>query len=84
MDDITNLKDFKNVRLIKRYLEDINRITHILTTTQKALSFFKQYIQVQEIVSVIETNKVFLDLNRKKYEKELEKLEKKHSKEDKA
>ena len=59
MDDITNLKDFKNVRLIKRYLEDINRITHILTTTQKALSFFKQYIQVQEIVSVIETNKVF-------------------------
>lgn len=76
MGSIIDINSIKNKKRYKRYIEDIDQILHILSTSQKALSFFKHYIPAQEIISVIETNKTFLELNRKKYEKELSKIEK--------
>lgn len=77
--DIVKLKDFKQVKKLKRYMEDINKIIHILSTAQKALSFFKQYVVTQETISVMETNKSFLELYLKKYEKELAEITGQHS-----
>lgn len=76
MGSIIDINSIKNKKRYKRYIEDIDQILQILSTSQKALSFFKHYIPAQEIISVIETNKTFLELNRKKYEKELSKIEK--------
>jgi len=78
---IVKLKDIKQAKKLKRYIEDINKIIHILTTSQKALSFFKQYIVTQETISVMETNKTFLELYLKKYEKELAEIKGEHPKE---
>lgn len=73
MAEVINLKKRKDNKKYKRYIEDIDQILHILATSQQALSFFKQYSAAQEIISVIETNKTFLELSRNKYEKELSK-----------
>lgn len=75
MAKVINLGKEKNKKKYKRFIEDIDKILHILTTSQQALSFFKQYTSAQEIISVMETNKTFLELNRKRYEKELQKDE---------
>jgi hypothetical protein len=75
MTKVIDLNSRKNKKKYKRYVEDIDKILHILVTSQQALSFFKQYSSIQEIISVIETNKTFLELSRKKYEKELSKIE---------
>lgn len=81
--DVINLKDYKSIKKIKKYIEDIDKIIHVLVTSQKALSFFKQYVVAQEIISVMETNKTFLELHLKKYEKKLAELTGEHSKENK-
>lgn len=75
MAKVIDLGKEKNKKKYKRYIEDIDKILHILTTSQQALSFFKHYTSAQEIISVMETNKTFLELNRKRYEKELQKDE---------
>jgi hypothetical protein len=68
----TNLSDFKLKKKYERYVKDIGDILKVFNLTQKALSVFKNYIAVQEIISILETNGTLLDLKRKKYEKELE------------
>lgn len=84
MSDITNIKSFKEVKKLKRYLGDITKILHILSTAQKALSFFKHYITAQETISVMETNKTLLELHKKRYEKELAKITGEYPDEDKG
>lgn len=79
--DIVKIKDFKQIKKLKRYMSDINKIIHIMTTAQKALSFFKQYVVTQETISVMETNKTFLELYLKKYEKDLAEITGEHPKE---
>jgi hypothetical protein len=81
--EIVKLKDFKQVKKLKRYLADINKIIEIMSTSQKALSFFKHYITAQQTISVMETNKTFLELYIKRYEKELAEITGEHPAEDK-
>jgi hypothetical protein len=76
--DVVKLKDFKQIKKLKRYINDITKIMHIMSTSQKALSFFKQYSVTQETISVMETNKTFLELYLKKYEKELAEITGEH------
>lgn len=71
MTDVIDINSVKNKKKYKRYVQDIDDILKVLCTSQQALSFFKHYTVVQEIISVMETNKTFLELKRKKYEKEL-------------
>lgn len=68
-EELVNLQDFKDKRLNKRIIEDINRILIVLEKTQQALTFFRKYRPVQEIISVIETNRVLFELKKKAYEK---------------
>jgi hypothetical protein len=77
-DGIIKIKDFKQIKKLKRYISDIKKIIHIMSTSQQALSFFKQYIVTQETISVMETNKTFLELYLKKYEKELAEITGEH------
>ena len=75
MSNVISLQSIKNRKKYKKYIEDIDHIVKVITTSQKALSFFKHYIVVEEIMTVMETNKNFLILNRNKYEKELSQTE---------
>lgn len=58
-------------------LEDIDNILKVISLSQKSFSFYNKYMPVQEMISVLETNKILLELHRKKYESELEKITKK-------
>jgi hypothetical protein len=79
MKNITSIDDFKNKKKYKKVIEDIDSILRVITLAQKSLSYFKQYLTVQEIISVLETNKTLLELYRKTYGDKLEEIEKKHS-----
>jgi hypothetical protein len=80
MSDISNIKDFKNKKKYTKVIEDIDNILKVFSLTQKSLSFFKQYIAVQELVSIIETQKTLLEMQRKKYNEALENITQKHTK----
>jgi uroporphyrinogen-III synthase len=71
---ITNIKSHKQKKKYERVIEDIDSMTKIFILSQQSLSFFKQYIPAQEIISILETNKTLLELQRKKFVKELESL----------
>ena len=79
MKNITSIDDFKNKKKYKKVIEDIDSILRVITLAQKSLSYFKQSLTVQEIISVLETNKTLLELYRKTYGDKLEEIEKKHS-----
>lgn len=65
--DVINLTDFKNKKLNKKVVEDIDNVLKVLTLAQQGLAHFKHYAPVQEIISVMETNKTLFEFHRKKY-----------------
>jgi hypothetical protein len=67
----TKIKDYKLKKKYERIVKDISDILKVFSLTQRALAVFKNYIAVQEIISIIETNATLLELQKKKYEKEL-------------
>lgn len=71
MSQLTQIKEYKLKKKYEKILKDIEGILLVFSLTQRALSVFKNYISVQEIISIIETNKTLLELQKKKYEKEL-------------
>lgn len=76
---IVSLKEYKDKKKIKKYIDDIENVLKIIFLSQKGLSIYKQYSAVQEMVSILETNKIILEMHKKKYESKLEEIEKKHS-----
>lgn len=76
---VHNLGDHKKKKMYEKLMDDINKILHIISLTQKSLSFFKQYIPVQKLISIMETQKTLLEIHRDKAEDELEKIKEKHS-----
>lgn len=68
---ISSISDHKNKKLYEKIIKDITAILQILSLTQRGLSIFKSYIAVQEIISVLETNKTLLELKQKQYETQL-------------
>lgn len=76
MNKTTDLKLFKSKKKNEKIVSDISEILKVLTLTQKALSIFKHYVSIQEIISVIATNCTLLELQQKKYEKELQNITK--------
>lgn len=75
MKKISNLDDYKKKKLHNKLIEDIDKILHVISLAQQSLSFFKQYIPVQKLISMMETQKTLLEIHRKKNETELEKIE---------
>lgn len=76
---IVSIQEYKDKKKIKKYIKDIDDILKVVTLSQKGLSMYKQYSAVQEMVSILETNKILLEMHKKKYESKLEEIEKKHS-----
>lgn len=76
---IISIQEYKDKKKIKRYIKDIDDILKIVSLSQKGLSMYKQYSAVQEMVSILETNKILLEMHKKKYEGKLEEIEKKYS-----
>lgn len=70
-----SISSHKLKKKYERIVKDIDSILLIFGLTQRSLKFFKNYIVVQEIVSILATNTTLLELQRKKYEKELELME---------
>ncbi len=68
MSELSNLATFRNNKLNKKVIEDIDHILHVLTLSQQSLSHFKHYAPCQEIISIMETNKTLFEMHRKKYE----------------
>lgn len=79
MTNITSFDKYKSKKKLKKIVEDIDNILHVISLTQKSLSYYKQYIPVQEMVSVLATNSTLLELYRKTYADKLEETEKSHS-----
>lgn len=78
----TTINDYKAKKKYERIVKDIGDILKVFNLTQRALAVFKNYICVQEIISIIETNKSLLELQKVKYEKELILLKEEYSKQD--
>ena len=76
---IHDLGDYKKKKMYGKLMEDINKILHIISLTQKSLSYFKQYIPVQKLISIMETQKTLLEIHRDKAENELDKIKEKHT-----
>jgi hypothetical protein len=69
MIEIVNLQKYKEDKLNKKIIKDVTNIIIILEKCQKELTeFSNKYKSVQEIYSVIETNRVLLNIQKKKYE----------------
>ena len=75
-----SLHKFKNKKKYKKILEDIDNVLKVISLSRKGLSFYEQYLPVQEMISVLETNKMLLELHRKHYEDKLEEAKKEYSK----
>lgn len=69
MSKLTNFTDFKNKKKYQKIVEDLGNINHVLDLTQRSLIHYKRYKNVQEIVSIIETNLTLLQMYKTKYEK---------------
>ena len=70
-----SLSDHKQKKICEKVLQDMKAIRLVLNLTQRGLILFKHYVMVQEIISVIITNITLLDLQVKKYEKELKRIQ---------
>lgn len=68
----TSISSHKLKKKYERIVKDIDSILLIFGLTQRSLKFFKNYVIVQEIVSILATNTTLLELQRKKYETELQ------------
>lgn len=66
---ITNLLGFKKQKFDKRILQDIDEIIIVLEKIQLELLKYKMYKPVQELISIVETNKVLFNLKKKAHEK---------------
>ena len=73
------MSDYKEKKKLKKLLEDIDNILRVVILAQKSLRFYKQYLSVQEMMNVLETNEELLELHKKKYEAKLEEIKKKYS-----
>ena len=69
MEKITSLNQYKDTKINKKIINDIDNIILILEKSQQALTFFKQYKPIQEILSIMETNKILFKLKKAQYEK---------------
>ena len=68
-DNVTSLKDVKNLKRAKKLMEDLDKTIHIMNLSLQSLSFFKKYVPVQEVISSLQTNKTLLEIHCTKLKK---------------
>lgn len=72
---ITSIEKHKKKKKYLKVVEDFKKILTLFSLTQKGLYYFKNYVVVQEVMSVLETNKTFIEIRIRFYEEEIKKLE---------
>lgn len=75
MSNPVDIKSFKDRKKYKQIVEDLTAVIKVFDLTQRSLVHFKKYKNVQEVISILETNLTLLDLYKKKYEAELKRKE---------
>lgn len=71
---MTNLKEYKLRRKYEKVVSDIDAILLVFDLTSRGLAHFKNYVAVQELISVLATNATILQMQQRKMQKELEKM----------
>lgn len=81
MDNLVNLDKFKKdkektkiLEKSERVVEELRMILYIINLTINGLSHFNKYVFVTECISVLQSNKVLLEIHLKKYIKAVEKI----------
>lgn len=81
MDNLINLGNFKKnkekekvLEKSEKVIEDLKIILYIIDLTINGLSHFNKYVFVTECVSVLQSNKVLLEIHLNKYKKAVEKI----------
>jgi|688.fasta_scaffold798004_3 hypothetical protein len=81
MDNLINLGNFKKNKEKEKILEksekavdEMKLILQILDLTITGLSHFTKYVVVTECISVLESNKILLQIHLKKYNKAMDKI----------
>lgn len=69
MGDVTSLIGHKQKLLNQKVLEDIDNILLVLNYTERALSLFKYYKPIQDILGTLEANKKLFEMHKYKYAK---------------
>lgn len=65
--------DIKEYKLAKTIVEDLEKIIQVIDLTIKALSYYKKYGPVSQIISSLQTNKTIIEINHAKYKRILDK-----------
>lgn len=79
-----NLIDLNEVRKSKekekllekseKVIEELKIILHIIELAISGLGYFNKYVFVNECVSVLQSNKILLEIHLRKYNKAIEKI----------
>lgn len=59
----------KSKRLAKKIAEDLEVVLKTLNLTIDALTYYKKYVPVMEVLSSVQTNRTLIEINIKKYQK---------------
>lgn len=70
MSDIVNIKDYKIAKVV---VADLEKVIQVIDLTIQALSYYKKYGPVSQIISNLQTNKTILEINYSKYKRILDK-----------
>lgn len=70
MAQVTNLKEYK---LAKTVVRDLEKVLEVIDLTLQALSYYKKYGPVAQMISNLQTNKTIIEINYSKYKRLLEK-----------
>ena len=71
-DEPISLKNYKHKKKYAKVITDLKAIIRIYNLALSAFKFFSKYVIVQETMSVLQSNKVLLEINLKKLEKQPE------------
>lgn len=69
--NIVNLKRKREEKKNQKIIEELTTVIRLMSLAQEGLAHFKHYIKVAEVISSIESNKMLLDYQRRKIEKEI-------------
>ena len=70
MGKLVNIKDYKIAKIV---VADLKMVIKAIDLTIQALSYYKKYGPVSQIISNLQTNKTILEINYAKYKRVLEK-----------
>jgi hypothetical protein len=81
VDKIIDISDFKKskekkhlVEKSEKVIEELSTILYIINLTITGLSHFNKYFVVTECISVLQNNKILLEIHINKYKKALQKI----------